>query len=111
TPAPLPDYVNSWADDFADTLETKVSVQMGKKHGRIVVELGGQEDFDRILEILGGGEQYFLLLGQHHLLATRLQHPADSGACSGHPWLSWALTPVRIARVSGVGAAGPYLVL
>lgn len=57
TPAPLPDYVNSWVDDFADTLETKVSVQMGKKRGRIVVEFGGQEDFDRIIEILGGGEQ------------------------------------------------------
>ena len=41
----------------ADTLETKVSVQMGKKRGRIVVEFGGQEDFDRIIEILGGGEQ------------------------------------------------------
>ena len=57
TPASLPDYVNSWVDDFADTLETKVSVQMGKKRGRIVVEFGGQEDFDRIIEILGGGEQ------------------------------------------------------
>ncbi|MBC2682510.1 ParB/RepB/Spo0J family partition protein [Corynebacterium sp. 4HC-13] len=49
---PLPSYVSHWAEDFSDALDTKVSVQMGKKRGKIVVEFGGQEDFDRIIELL-----------------------------------------------------------
>lgn len=48
----LPSHVSHWVDDFSDALETKVSVQMGKKKGKIVVEFGGPEDFDRIAEIL-----------------------------------------------------------
>lgn len=50
--APLPSHVNHWVNDISDALETKVSVQMGKKKGKIVVEFGGPEDFDRIAEIL-----------------------------------------------------------
>jgi len=48
----LPSHVNHWVDDISDALETKVSVQMGKKKGKIVVEFGGPEDFDRIVEML-----------------------------------------------------------
>ena len=49
---PLPSHVNHWVDDISDVLETRVSVQMGKKKGKIVVEFGGPEDFDRIVEML-----------------------------------------------------------
>ena len=49
---PLPSHVNHWVDDISDALETKVSVQMGKKKGKIVVEFGGPEDFERIVEML-----------------------------------------------------------
>lgn len=48
----LPEAVRSWATDFGDVLDTKVTVQMGKKKGKIVVEFGGPEDFERITEIL-----------------------------------------------------------
>lgn len=49
---PLPPHVTHWMDELAEALETKVSVQMGKKKGRIVVEFGGPEDFERIAELL-----------------------------------------------------------
>lgn len=51
-PQQLPDEVSDWVDTASDALETKVSVQMGKKKGKIVVEFGGPEDFDRIIELL-----------------------------------------------------------
>lgn len=54
---PLPSHVNHWVDDISDALETKVSVQMGKKKGKIVVEFGGPEDFDRIVEMLKFGSE------------------------------------------------------
>ncbi|MCX2163634.1 ParB/RepB/Spo0J family partition protein [Corynebacterium auriscanis] len=44
--------VSSWVEDISDALDTKVSVQMGKKRGKIVVEFGGPEDFDRITDLL-----------------------------------------------------------
>lgn len=50
--APLPSHVSHWVDNISDALETKVSVQMGKKKGKIVVEFGGPEDFDRITELI-----------------------------------------------------------
>lgn len=57
TKAELPEAVQSWATDFGDALDTKVTVQMGKKKGKIVVEFGGPDDFERITEILNlGGE-------------------------------------------------------
>lgn len=52
TPQQLPEDVSNWVDSASDALETKVSVQMGKKKGKIVVEFGGPEDFDRIVELL-----------------------------------------------------------
>lgn len=51
-PQQLPEEVSNWVDNASDALETKVSVQMGKKKGKIVVEFGGPEDFDRIIELL-----------------------------------------------------------
>lgn len=51
-PQPLPEEVSTWVDNAADALDTKVSVQMGKKKGKIVVEFGGPDDFDRIIELL-----------------------------------------------------------
>ncbi|CAI38280.1 chromosome partitioning protein ParB [Corynebacterium jeikeium K411] len=48
----LPEEVSSWVDNASDALDTKVRVQMGKKKGKIVVEFGGPEDFDRIIELL-----------------------------------------------------------
>ena len=44
--------VSTWVEEISDALDTKVSVQMCKKRGKIVVEFGGPEDFDRITEIL-----------------------------------------------------------
>lgn len=52
TPKELSPEVSQWVDDISDALDTKVSVQMGKKRGKIVVEFGGPEDFDRITELL-----------------------------------------------------------
>lgn len=49
---PLPETVRHWAENISDALETKVSVQMGKKKGKIVVEFGGPDDFERIVELL-----------------------------------------------------------
>ena len=51
-PQELSPEVSSWVDDISDALDTKVSVQMGKKRGKIVVEFGGPDDFDRITELL-----------------------------------------------------------
>lgn len=54
---PLPPAVKAWADDFGDALDTKVSVQMGAKKGKIVVEFGGPADFERIIELLNYSEE------------------------------------------------------
>lgn len=48
----LPSHVSHWADDISNALDTKVTVQMGKKKGKIVVEFGDPDDFERISEIL-----------------------------------------------------------
>lgn len=48
----LPESVSTWVTQAGDALETKVSVQMGKKKGKIVVEFGGPEDFERIIELM-----------------------------------------------------------
>lgn len=49
----LPEAMSSAAERFADRLDTRVTVQMGRKKGRIVVEFAGQDDFERIMGILG----------------------------------------------------------
>lgn len=48
----LPSHVSHWADDISNALDTKVTVQMGMKKGKIVVEFGDPDDFERISEIL-----------------------------------------------------------
>lgn len=51
--AETPEYLSAAAETLGDTLDTKVSVTMGKRKGKIVVEFGGREDFERIITILG----------------------------------------------------------
>lgn len=41
------------ADRLSDRFETRVQVAMGRRKGRITVEFAGQEDLDRILDMLG----------------------------------------------------------
>lgn len=52
--APTPEYLAHAAESLADNLDTKVSVSMGKRKGKIVVEFGDREDFERIMGILQG---------------------------------------------------------
>lgn len=52
--APTPEFFTSAASSLADNLDTKVSVSVGKRKGRIVVEFGGKEDFERIMGLLQG---------------------------------------------------------
>lgn len=49
---PTPEFLTHAADTLADNLDTKVSVSMGKRKGKIVVEFGGREDFERIMSLL-----------------------------------------------------------
>lgn len=55
--APTPEFLTNAANRLADGLDTKVSVSMGKRKGKIVVEFGGREDFDRIMGLLGGNSE------------------------------------------------------
>lgn len=41
-----------WADRLADSFDTKVTATMGKRKGRIVIEFGDLEDFDRIMSLI-----------------------------------------------------------
>ena len=50
-PAP-PAFLTQAADRLADGLDTKVTVTMGKRRGKIVVEFGDREDFERIMSII-----------------------------------------------------------
>lgn len=52
--APQPEFLTRAADRLGDRFDTKVSVQMGKKKGKIVLEFAGQEDFERIMGLLEG---------------------------------------------------------
>ncbi|AKA97732.1 ParB/RepB/Spo0J family partition protein [Corynebacterium ulcerans] len=54
---PTPEFLTHAANRLADGLDTKVSVSMGKRKGKIVVEFGGREDFDRIMGLLGGNSE------------------------------------------------------
>lgn len=55
TPKETPAFLSQAADRLADDLDTKVSVSMGKRKGKIVVEFGDREDFERIMELLHRG--------------------------------------------------------
>lgn len=47
-----PAAVTNWASSASDALDTRVTVQMGARKGKIVVEFGDEDDFDRIAGIL-----------------------------------------------------------
>lgn len=53
-PVPTPEFAAAAAERLADEWETKVSVSMGKRKGKIVVEFGDREDLDRIMGIIEG---------------------------------------------------------
>lgn len=55
-PTPTPQFFTDSAERLADRFDTKVTVTMGKRKGKMVVEFGDQEDFERILAILEGGK-------------------------------------------------------
>jgi ParB family chromosome partitioning protein len=47
-----PEAVQHWATNAADALDTRVTVQMGARKGKIVVEFGDEDDFERITDLL-----------------------------------------------------------
>lgn len=51
-PREQPEAVREWATSAADALDTRVTVQMGAKKGKIVVEFGDTDDFERITDLL-----------------------------------------------------------
>lgn len=51
-PLPQPEILTAWADRLSDSFDTKVSATMGKRKGRIVIEFGDLEDFDRIMSLI-----------------------------------------------------------
>lgn len=53
---PPPEYLTQAADRLADGLDTKVNVSMGKRKGKIVVEFGDREDFERIMALISREE-------------------------------------------------------
>ncbi|WP_080792219.1 ParB/RepB/Spo0J family partition protein [Corynebacterium pacaense] len=52
--APTPEVFTRAAESLADNLDTKVSVTMGKRKGKLVVEFGDREDFQRIMSLIQG---------------------------------------------------------
>ncbi|MEH0147950.1 ParB/RepB/Spo0J family partition protein [Corynebacterium sp. Q4381] len=55
-PIPQPEYLTAAAERLADEWDTKVSVTMGKRKGKIVVEFGDRDDFERIMDLIGSGK-------------------------------------------------------
>lgn len=55
-PAPQPEYLSHAAERLADEWDTKVSVTMGKRKGKIVVEFGDRDDLERILSLIEGDQ-------------------------------------------------------
>ena len=53
-PAPQPEFLSQAAERLADEWDTKVSVTMGKRKGKIVVEFGDRDDFERIMGLIEG---------------------------------------------------------
>ncbi len=49
---PQPEFARTAAESLSDDLDTKVTVTMGKRKGKIVVEFGDQADLERIVEII-----------------------------------------------------------
>ena len=55
-PVEQPAYLTTAAESLADEWDTKVSITRGKRKGKIVVEFGDREDFDRIMALIKGAE-------------------------------------------------------
>lgn len=53
-PTPQPQYFTDSAERLSDRFDTKVTVTMGKRKGKMVVEFGDQEDFERIMQLIEG---------------------------------------------------------
>ncbi|WKD58433.1 putative chromosome-partitioning protein ParB [Corynebacterium capitovis DSM 44611] len=53
-PAPQPEFLTQAAHRLADEWDTRVSVTMGKRKGKIVVEFGDRDDFERIMSLIEG---------------------------------------------------------
>ncbi|WP_206213994.1 ParB/RepB/Spo0J family partition protein [Corynebacterium qintianiae] len=53
-PAPQPEFLEHAAERLADEWDTKVSVTMGKRKGKIVVEFGDRDDLERIMALIQG---------------------------------------------------------
>lgn len=53
-PAAQPQYFADSAERLSDHFDTKVTVTMGKRKGKMVVEFGDQEDFERIMSLIEG---------------------------------------------------------
>lgn len=51
-PVAQPERLTMWADKLADTFDTKVTASMGKRKGKLVIEFGDLDDFDRIMGLL-----------------------------------------------------------
>ncbi|QGU03290.1 putative chromosome-partitioning protein ParB [Corynebacterium kalinowskii] len=54
TKTPPPAFATEAASRLGDRFETRVSVQVGKRKGKIVVEFGDHDDFQRIMDLLEG---------------------------------------------------------
>ena len=54
-PTPQPEFLSTAAERLADVWDTKVSVSMGKRKGKIVVEFGDRDDLERIMGLIQGG--------------------------------------------------------
>ena len=55
-PAP-PEFATHAADSLADRLDTRVTVSVGKRKGKIMVEFGDREDLERIMGLLQAGNR------------------------------------------------------
>lgn len=53
-PVAPPEFATEAAERLADSWDTKVSVSMGKRRGKIVVEFGDRDDFERIMAMIEG---------------------------------------------------------
>lgn len=51
--APLPEFASQAASVLGDRFDTRVQVQVGKRKGKIVLEFGDRDDFERIMGLLG----------------------------------------------------------
>lgn len=53
-PRPQPEFLTRAAERLADEWDTRVQVTMGKRKGKIVVEFGDRDDFERIMALMQG---------------------------------------------------------